>query len=40
VLPQRPVNSDNLSEAELQQLVTRNSMIGVETLKVFSDTND
>ena len=40
VLPQRPVNSDNLSEAELQQLVTRNSMIGGERLKVFSDTND
>ena len=40
VLPQRPANTNHLSEAELQQLVTRNSMIGVETLKVFSDTND
>ena len=40
VLPQRPANTDHLSEAELQQLVTRNSMIGVETLKPFSDTND
>ena len=40
VLPQRPANTNHLSEAELQQLVTRNSMIGVETLKPFSDTND
>jgi nitrile hydratase len=40
VLPQRPVNTDHLSEGALQQLVTRNSMIGVETLKPFSDTND
>ena len=40
VLPQRPANTDHLSEAELQKLVTRNSMIGVETLKPFSDTND
>ena len=40
VLPQRPVNTDNLSEEELQHLVTRNSMIGVETLKAFSDIND
>ena len=40
VLPQRPANTHHLSEAELQQLVTRNSMIGVETLKPFSDAND
>ena len=40
VLPQRPANTNHLSEAALQQLVTRNSMIGVETLKPFSDTND
>ena len=40
VLPLRPANTNHLSEAALQQLVTRNSMIGVETLKPFSDTND
>ena len=40
VLPQRPANTNHLSEAALQQLVTRNSMIGVETLKPFSDSND
>jgi nitrile hydratase len=40
VLPQRPSNTEGLSETELQSLVTRNSMIGVETLKAFSGTND
>jgi nitrile hydratase len=30
VLPLRPEGTDGLSEQELQQLVTRNSMIGVE----------
>ncbi len=32
VLPERPANTDNLSEAELAALVTRDSMIGVERL--------
>ena len=40
VLPQRPSNTEGLTETELRQLVTRNSMIGVETLKAFSGTND
>ncbi|GIT25130.1 MAG: nitrile hydratase subunit alpha [Gammaproteobacteria bacterium] len=40
VLPQRPSNTEDLTETELRQLVTRNSMIGVETLKAFSGTND
>ena len=30
VLPQRPTGTENWSEQELQRLVTRNSMIGVE----------
>ncbi len=32
VLPQRPSETENLSEDELQELVTRDSMIGVERL--------
>ncbi len=32
VLPQRPAGTDDLTEAELAALVTRNSMIGVEQL--------
>jgi nitrile hydratase len=32
VLPQRPPGTEDLSEAELRDLVTRNSMIGVERL--------
>ncbi len=32
VLPMRPKGSDNLSEAQLAELVTRDSMIGVTTL--------
>ena len=32
VLPQRPPGTEGLDEAELADLVTRNSMIGVETL--------
>jgi nitrile hydratase len=32
VLPERPVGSDDLGEAELAGLVTRDSMIGVERL--------
>jgi nitrile hydratase len=32
VLPQRPPGTDDLSEAELRDLVTRNAMIGVERL--------
>ena len=40
VLPQRPSNTEGLTETELRQLFTRNSMIGVETLKSFSGTND
>jgi len=32
VLPQRPAGTENLSEDELADLVTRNSMIGVETV--------
>jgi len=30
VLPQRPPDTENWSEQALQQLVSRNSMIGVE----------
>ncbi len=33
VLPQRPEGTDGMSEAELATLVTRNAMIGVETVK-------
>ena len=33
VLPQRPEGTDGLSEAELAALVTRNAMIGVETVR-------
>jgi nitrile hydratase len=32
VLPERPANTDDLSEEELAELVTRDSMIGVERL--------
>ncbi len=32
VIPERPANTDNLSEAELAKLVTRNSMIGTAVL--------
>jgi nitrile hydratase len=32
VLPRRPDGTDHLSEAELADIVTRNSMIGVETV--------
>ena len=30
VLPQRPPNTDDMSEEELAELVTRNSMIGTD----------
>ena len=33
VLPQRPEGTDGMSEAELAALVTRNAMIGVETVQ-------
>ena len=33
VLPQRPEGADDMSEAELAALVTRNAMIGVETVQ-------
>ena len=33
VLPQRPEGTDNMSEADLAALVTRNAMIGVETVR-------
>ena len=33
VLPQRPKGTDGMSEAELAALVTRNAMIGVETVQ-------
>jgi nitrile hydratase len=33
VLPERPAGTEDLSEAELAELVTRDSMIGVATLK-------
>ena len=32
VLPMRPSNTEDLSEAELATLVTRDAMIGVEVL--------
>ena len=33
VLPQRPEGTDDMSEADLAALVTRNAMIGVETVQ-------
>jgi nitrile hydratase len=33
VLPERPEGTENWSEADLTELVTRNSMIGVEKVK-------
>lgn len=33
VIPERPAGAENLDEAALAALVTRNSMVGVETLK-------
>jgi len=36
VLPQRPVGSEGWSETELESLVSRNSMIGVEKAKAVS----
>lgn len=33
VLPERPAGTENLSEAELAQLVTRDSLVGVETAR-------
>lgn len=38
VLPERPAGTDNMSEADLTDLVTRNSMIGTE--KVASPAGD
>ena len=35
VLPERPEGTDALSEAELAELITRDSMIGVERVEVF-----
>ena len=32
VLPARPAGTDNMSEEELADIVTRNSMIGTETV--------
>lgn len=37
VLPERPAGTDNFSEEELAELVTRNSMIGVEKAKSPSE---
>ena len=34
VLPERPAGTDHMNEEELAGLVTRNSMIGVEKVKV------
>lgn len=34
VLPERPAGTEELSEAELAALVTRDSMIGVATINV------
>jgi nitrile hydratase len=34
VLPERPVGTENMSEAELAQLVTRDAMIGVTKVTV------
>ena len=38
VLPQRPSNSDGLSEAQLAELVTRDSMVGVACLAAWEGT--
>jgi len=35
VIPQRPVGSEQLGEKQLAQLVTRDSMIGVEVLSPY-----
>ncbi len=40
VLPQRPTGTDGLSEEALADLVTRNSMIGVETLSYPAKSQD
>jgi nitrile hydratase len=34
ILPQRPAGSENMSEAALAALVTRDAMIGVTTIKL------
>ncbi len=39
VLPQRPSNSDGLSEAQLAELVTRDSMVGVARLAAWEGTS-
>ncbi|KAB1190444.1 nitrile hydratase subunit alpha [Haloferax sp. MBLA0076] len=36
VLPERPVGTEDLNETELAELVTRDSMVGVETLEAQS----
>jgi hypothetical protein len=33
ILPERPAGCENMTEAELAQLVTRDAMIGVTTVK-------
>jgi nitrile hydratase subunit alpha len=40
VLPQRPEGTDNWSEQKLQQLVSRNSMIGVELARSPEELDD
>ena len=37
VLPERPSGTENLSESQLQALVTRNSMIGVEMARPWNE---
>ncbi len=37
VLPQRPAETDNWSEEQLAELVTRDSMIGVADVRSLSD---
>ena len=39
VLPLRPAGTDGWTEAQLQQLVSRNSMIGVELAKSPAEIN-
>ena len=38
VLPMRPAGTEGMSEAELAELVTRDSMIGVATVGAPDDT--
>ena len=40
VLPERPARTEGWSEVQLQALVTRNSMIGVELVQHWEEVNE